>query len=426
MNILDIGNISNISILITLSIYHVMIYLGRRSKEERYNLIFSAFTFFICLYIFFASNLQTYFFHNNPNFYSLVSNCIALAVVFMNILAIKIISKLLDFPVKYNKHFIISYIFFVLFFLSIFINFFIDWNIYISNIYIYTIILVSIGFVNYLIIFIYHIVKKKLYKKKIYILFIISIILISMDTLIPRIFNIKETVTAVSDFYIRNYHFGISIAALLYAYMISGKFNDEYKELKKYEDRLLKAHEGLEKRVHERTTSLAKINRQLKKEIEERKKTENERKQLEVKLLQAQKMEAIGALVGGVAHDLNNILSALVNYPELLLLEIPEDSPIRKTILTIKRSGEKAAAIVQDLLTLARRGVPVMEVVNINDIIIEYLKSSEYKKLKSYNPGLVVETEMQKDLVNIKEHMKNFWMNQQNRLEIQDGLHILQ
>ena len=80
--------------------------------------------------------------------------------------------------------------------------------------------------------------------------------------------------------------------------MISVKFNNEYRELKKYDGKLLKAHEGLEKRVNERTASLAKINKQLKKEIEERKKTENERKQLEIKLIQAQKMEAIGTGLG--------------------------------------------------------------------------------------------------------------------------------
>jgi len=83
----------------------------------------------------------------------------------------------------------------------------------------------------------------------------------------------------------------------------------------------------------------------------------SERKSLQTQLQQAQKMEAIGILAGGVAHDLNNILGGLVSYPELLLLQLPEDSPLRKSILTIKKSGEKAAAVVQDLLTLARRGV---------------------------------------------------------------------
>jgi len=108
-------------------------------------------------------------------------------------------------------------------------------------------------------------------------------------------------------------------------------------------------------------------------DITEQKKAEKERKQLEDQLQHAQKMEAIGTLAGGVAHDLNNILSGLVSYPELLLLQLPEDSPLRKSILTIQKSGEKAAAVVQDLLTLARRGVVVNYVIIPNDVISEYL-----------------------------------------------------
>ena len=112
-------------------------------------------------------------------------------------------------------------------------------------------------------------------------------------------------------------------------------------------------------------------------------------------------MEAIGTLAGGVAHDLNNILSGIVSYPELLLMHLPEDSLLRKPISTIKKSGEKAASIVNDLLTLARRGVVVTEVVNLNDVVSEYLRSPEYEKLKSYHPAYRVETNFEKDLLNI-------------------------
>ncbi|MCP4576449.1 MAG: PAS domain S-box protein [Deltaproteobacteria bacterium] len=126
-----------------------------------------------------------------------------------------------------------------------------------------------------------------------------------------------------------------------------------------------------------------------------------ERKRLETSLHKAQKMEAIGTLAGGVAHDLNNILGGLVSYPELLLLQLPEDSPLRKSILTIQKSGEKAAAVVQDLLTLARRGVVVTEVVNLNDVTSEYLKSPEYEKFRSYHPGVHIETHLEKNVLNI-------------------------
>lgn len=127
----------------------------------------------------------------------------------------------------------------------------------------------------------------------------------------------------------------------------------------------------------------------------------SEKRRLEAQLQRAQKMEAIGTLAGGVAHDLNNILSGLVSYPELLLMQIPADSPLRKPILTIQRSGERAAAVVQDLLTLARRGVTVSEVVNLNDILLQYLKSLEYEKLRSFHPGVDVKTHLETGLLNI-------------------------
>jgi len=136
-------------------------------------------------------------------------------------------------------------------------------------------------------------------------------------------------------------------------------------------------------------------------DISLRKRAEEEKRKLEAQLQRAQKMEAIGTLAGGVAHDLNNILAGLVSYPELLLMEIPEDSPLRNPILTIQKSGEKAAAIVQDLLTLARRGVAATEVVNLNDIISEYLRSPEHERLKSFHPNVQLKTELEGELLNI-------------------------
>jgi CheY-like chemotaxis protein len=113
------------------------------------------------------------------------------------------------------------------------------------------------------------------------------------------------------------------------------------------------------------------------------------------------KMEAVGAMAGGVAHDLNNILSGLVSYPELLLMDLPEGSPLRNPIMTIQKSGEKAAAIVQDMLTLARRSVNVTEVVNLNNILKEYLNSPEHRKIMSYNPMVKLSVMLESNLLNI-------------------------
>ena len=136
-------------------------------------------------------------------------------------------------------------------------------------------------------------------------------------------------------------------------------------------------------------------------DITELKLVDLEKKDLQAQLQRAQKMEAIGTLAGGVAHDLNNILSGIVSYPELLLMEIDEHSPLRKPILTIQKSGEKAAAIVQDLLTLARRGVAATEVVNLNSIVSEYLLSPEHEKLQIDHPDVRVQWDLETNLLNI-------------------------
>jgi PAS domain S-box-containing protein len=139
-----------------------------------------------------------------------------------------------------------------------------------------------------------------------------------------------------------------------------------------------------------------------------------ERKKLESQLRRAQKMEAIGTLAGGVAHDLNNVLSAQVSYPELILMDLPEDSKLRKPILTIQESGKKAAAIVQDLLTLARRGVVASEVVNLNHIVNDYIKSPEHERLKKFHDGVRVETDLEPYLLNImgsSVHLSNTVVN---------------
>lgn len=137
-------------------------------------------------------------------------------------------------------------------------------------------------------------------------------------------------------------------------------------------------------------------------DVTDLKQAEKKKWELEEKLAQLEKMEAIGRLAGGVAHDLNNVLSAVVSYPDLLLMKLEENSPLRKSIEIIRKSGEKAAAIVEDLLTLARRGVTIAEVVNLNEIITNYLDSPEHEKLKTYNHSVRFKKRLDKGLLSIK------------------------
>jgi two-component system cell cycle sensor histidine kinase/response regulator CckA len=124
-------------------------------------------------------------------------------------------------------------------------------------------------------------------------------------------------------------------------------------------------------------------------------------KQLEEQLQRAQKMEALGTLAGGVAHDLNNILTGIVSYPELLLMDVPEESPLWQPLNTIKKSGENAAAIVQDLLTLARRGVATLELVNLNQIVHRCLDSPEIRSLMRQHADIRLTISLQSDLFNV-------------------------
>jgi PAS domain S-box-containing protein len=127
-------------------------------------------------------------------------------------------------------------------------------------------------------------------------------------------------------------------------------------------------------------------------DLSEVRKAEEERRSLEKKLQNARKLESLGTLAGGVAHDLNNILSGIVSYPDLLLMDLEADSPLRKPIMTIKKSGEKAAEIVQDLLTLARRSVAHKRVLSLNAVVNDFIASPEYLKIVGKRHDLQVET----------------------------------
>jgi len=159
--------------------------------------------------------------------------------------------------------------------------------------------------------------------------------------------------------------------------------------------------------------------------ITQRRQALQEKEELQQKLERARKMEALGLLAGGVAHDLNNVLSGVVSYPSLMLMKLPSDSSLRQNLMKMKSSGEKAAEIVQDLLTLARRGVRAQEAVDINQVIREHLKSADYLHLRAEHPGVRVIAELAPDLLPIEGsplHLKKALMNLvANAFEAQPG-----
>lgn len=137
-------------------------------------------------------------------------------------------------------------------------------------------------------------------------------------------------------------------------------------------------------------------------DLTERVLEEERRKELEAQLANARKMEALGLMAGGIAHDLSNVLGGIVGYPDLLLSRIDHESGLRKPLQAIQKSGEKAAAIVQDLLSLARRNVETFDVVNLNDIVCDHLLSREHEQLRRRHPGVAFAVSLQENLSNIK------------------------
>jgi two-component system, cell cycle sensor histidine kinase and response regulator CckA len=127
-----------------------------------------------------------------------------------------------------------------------------------------------------------------------------------------------------------------------------------------------------------------------------------DRKSMEERLQRGEKMESLGVLAGGVAHDMNNVLGVLVGYSELLLREVPEGSRAGKYAKSILQGGERAAAIIQDLLTMARRGVSVSETVYLNRIVSDFLKSPEFELINLHHPDVLFRSQFETGLFNIK------------------------
>ncbi|MEN8257382.1 MAG: transporter substrate-binding domain-containing protein [Thermodesulfobacteriota bacterium] len=164
---------------------------------------------------------------------------------------------------------------------------------------------------------------------------------------------------------------------------------------------------SLQQQVNERTAAL-------KKELADRATAEKEKELLQQKMHRSRKMAALGLLAGGVAHDLNNILAGVIGYPDLILLDLPKESPLHAPLLSIRESGERAAAVVADLLTIARGAASDKNVLNLNTLIEDYLQSPEHKNLLQLYPGIVINPSLATNVLNIscsESHIRKTLMN---------------
>lgn len=127
-------------------------------------------------------------------------------------------------------------------------------------------------------------------------------------------------------------------------------------------------------------------------DVTQRKAAEEAQSTLQRQLDKAQRMESLGLLAGGVAHDLNNLLGPLVAYPEMILEDLPEGNPAREDIMRIGQAAEQASSVIQDLLAMARRGRYDMKPTDLNAVVSAYLDSIACRDLQSRRPDVKLQT----------------------------------
>jgi two-component system cell cycle sensor histidine kinase/response regulator CckA len=109
-------------------------------------------------------------------------------------------------------------------------------------------------------------------------------------------------------------------------------------------------------------------------DITERKRAEVEKEKLQAQLTHAQKMESVGRLAGGVAHDFNNMLQAILGNVDLALQDLPSDSPVRESLEEIEKSAHRSADLTRQLLAFARKQTIAPEVLDLNETVEGMLK----------------------------------------------------
>ena len=163
----------------------------------------------------------------------------------------------------------------------------------------------------------------------------------------------------------------------------------------------------LKRQVRERTADLET-------ELGERIQAEKDKERLQQQVHRAKKMEALGMLAGGVAHDLNNILAGSVGYSDLLMRKVGVENPMQHYLQEIRESGRRAAAVVADLLTISRDAASDRQVASLNSIIEEYMHSAEHQALTRRFANIVFRVEPDPQLMNIscsQTHIRKTLMN---------------
>lgn len=167
--------------------------------------------------------------------------------------------------------------------------------------------------------------------------------------------------------------------------------------------------------LHEAQAELKSRLSELAEEKEQLTKARERERELVDKLSRSERLESLGLLAGGVAHDLNNILGPMVAYPELVLEHLPEDEKRARHMMSqINDSAKKASGVIRNLLTMGRRGSYELEVVQLNDVIRAFCDAPEFSETQRNYVNVDHRLELADDLWSIQAsipHLSQVVMN---------------
>ncbi|MEQ8187757.1 MAG: PAS domain S-box protein [Candidatus Eremiobacterota bacterium] len=154
--------------------------------------------------------------------------------------------------------------------------------------------------------------------------------------------------------------------------------------------------------------------------ITEQKKAEEERRKLEIQLLQSQKLESLGILAGGIAHDFNNILTGILGYADLALMETAKDSPIKEYIQQLVISARRASELTKQMLAYSGMGKFLIKPVNLSEVVKNMSKLLEIsvskKCLLTYNLSEDIPI-IEGDIAQIQQIIMNLTINASEAIE---------
>ncbi|GAB5561086.1 MAG: hypothetical protein SynsKO_27330 [Synoicihabitans sp.] len=218
-------------------------------------------------------------------------------------------------------------------------------------------------------------------------LYLLGIVGRPIDSLVQTANKVSET----QDYALRAQRYSDDELGVL-----TNRFNNMLDRIQQRETKLREIQEELESRVKELAAE--------KQEVELAHGRESE---LQDQLARSQRLESLGILAGGVAHDLNNILGPLVAYPDLIVERLPpEEKDIRRMLIRMRESARKAAGVIRNLLTLGRRGNINLEPMSLNLLLGDYFESFDFQELQERFPRVKLRQDMAPELgaINASPH----------------------